>query len=358
MCADFDNMGGGGREPLRVGIAGLGRSGWNIHAKTLRSCGDLFTIAAAMDPDRDRREQAKDELSCAVYANYRDLVAHDGLDVLVIASPNHLHCPHALDAIGAGLHVVVEKPFAMSTEEAERMTLAAADAGVVIAPFQNRRYEPHFRKVLEIVRSGALGEVIQIRMCWHRFTRRWDWQAMKQYGGGALFNNGTHLIDQALEFFDEDAEPEVFLDLHRGLSVGDAEEHLKLILKAPGGPTIDIEYTNASAYEQDRWHIMGTAGGLRGTPERLEWKTVDWSRMPERRLVEGPAEGRLYPAEHIAWEEHTWEATPSMPIPYMLFYLELHDAICKGRPMLVSPLSVFRYVHILDRCREQMAAMG
>lgn len=359
MCARIDTGITRERPPrYRVGIAGLGRSGWNIHAKTLRKAPELFEIAAVMDPDRSRRAQAESELGCRSFDTIESMLDAGGLDVVVIASPSHLHCPHTLAAIGAGMHAVVEKPFALETEEADRMIDAAEASGLVLAPFQNRRYEHHFRRVLEIVRSGELGEVIQIRMCWHRFTRRWDWQAMKQFGGGALFNNGTHLLDQALEFFDPDVEPEVFLDLHRGLSVGDAEEHMKLILRAPGGPTVDIEYTNACAYEQDRWHIMGTAGGLTGTPERLTWKTVDWGSMPERRVDEGPAEGRLYPAEAVNWVEHRWESPPSGPGPYELFYLDLYDAITKGRPMLVTPASVRRYVTIVDRCRERLSSIS
>jgi scyllo-inositol 2-dehydrogenase (NADP+) len=229
---------------------------------------------------------------------------------------------------------------------------------VLIAPFQNRRYEPHYRKVLDLVRSGALGEVLQIRMCWHRFTRRWDWQAMKQFGGGALFNNGTHLLDQAMEFFDEASEPEITLDLRRGLSVGDAEEHMKLLLRAPGAPTLDLEYTNACAYEQDRWHIMGTGGGLTGTPTHLEWKTVDWSSMPHRELSEGPAAGRRYPEEEIRWAHHSWDAPAAGPNPYEMFYLELRDAVRSGAPMLVTPESVRRYVRVLDRCRAAFEAVS
>lgn len=348
----------GNGTPLRVGIAGLGRSGWNIHAKTLRAHPGLFTIASVMDPDGGRRAEAERELGCASHATFEGLVADGSLDVVIVASPNHLHCAHTLASIAEGRHVVVEKPFAMDADEADEMIDAAEAAGVVLAPFQNRRYEPHFRRVLDLVRSGSLGEVLQIRMCWHRFTRRWDWQAMKQYGGGALFNNGTHLLDQAMDFFEGVDEPEIMLDLRRGLSMGDAEEHMKLVLRAPGMPTVDIEYTNACAYEQDRWHIMGTAGGLAGTPEHLDWKTVDWSAMPERVVDEGPAAGRKYPAEDILWTEHSWHASASDPTPYEMFYFELYNAVRTGAEMLVTPASVRRYVRVLDRCRAAFATVS
>lgn len=344
--------------PVRVGIAGLGRSGWNIHAKTLRAHPRHFTIASVMDPDEDRRAEAMAELGCAAHEDFAGLVGEPDLDVIVIASPSHLHCAHTLASVAEGRHVVVEKPFAMDADEADTMIDAAEHAGVVLAPFQNRRYEPHFRRVLDLVRSGSLGEVLQIRMCWHRFSRRWDWQAMKQYGGGALFNNGTHLLDQAMDFLDGVDEPEIMLDLRRGLSMGDAEEHMKLVLRSPGAPTLDLEYTNACAFEQDRWHIMGTGGGITGTPEHLEWKTVDWSKMPERVVDEGPAAGRKYPAEDILWDTHSWDAPSSGPNPYEMFYFELYNAVRTGSAMLVTPESVRRYVRVLDRCRAGFEAVS
>ena len=135
----------------------------------------MFAIASVMDPDSGRRAEAERELGCESHASFEGLVADPSLDVIVVASPNHLHCAHTLAAVAEGRHVVVEKPFAMDADEADEMIDGAERAGVILAPFQNRRYEPHFRRVLDLVRSGELGEVLQIRMCWHRFTRRWDW---------------------------------------------------------------------------------------------------------------------------------------------------------------------------------------
>lgn len=339
------------RSPIRVAVAGLGRSGWNIHTKTLREMPGDFRITAAMDPSADRRDQAASELGCRVCEDYEGLLADD-VDAVVIASPSQLHAEHTLAAAAAGKHAIVEKPFSLSVDEADRMIDAYEGTGLVLAPFQNRRYELHYRKVMDLINSGELGEVLQVRMCWHRFTRRWDWQALRRFGGGALYNNGTHLIDQAMEFFG-DADPDIFVDLRRGLSLGDADEHMKLVLRAEGCPTLDIEYTNACTYEHDRWHIIGTAGGLRGTPDRLEWRTVDWSQMPERTLEEGPATGRRYPGEEIVWTEHTWESAATDPHPYELFYRDFAGAVRDGSPLLVTPESVRRYIKVLDRCVDQ-----
>ncbi|MEM1184229.1 MAG: Gfo/Idh/MocA family oxidoreductase [Planctomycetota bacterium] len=347
---------GTARTPLRVAIAGLGRSGWNIHARALRVMPQLFRITAAMDPDEARREQAKTELGCRVTDNYAALVDAEDVDVVIVASPSHLHTDHTMAAIDTGKHVVCEKPFALNADDARTMVDAAESAGLVLAPFQNRRYEPHYCKVRELMESGCLGEVLQVRMCWHRFTRRWDWQAMREFGGGALFNNGTHLLDQALALLG-DADPEIFLDIRRGLSLGDADEHMKLVLRAEGKPTIDLEYTNASIFEHDRWHVMGTAGGLVGTTDKLRWRTVDWDAMPERTVSNGPAENRLYPNEVIDWTEHEWSQPLDTLETYAMLYLDVFGAVREGRSLLVTPDSAVKYVSVLDRCRAQLAAI-
>ncbi|MEM1330130.1 MAG: Gfo/Idh/MocA family oxidoreductase [Planctomycetota bacterium] len=340
---------------IRLAIAGLGRSGWNIHAHALRNLPSMFTITAVMDPDAERCAQAHAEFGCAVFDDYDAMLAtargdRQGFDAVVVASPSHLHAAHACSAMAIGLHVVAEKPFATESADAERMLDMAHAGGVVLAPFQNRRFESHYRKVREIIDSGALGEVVLIRMCWHRFTRRWDWQAVREMGGGALYNNGTHLIDQALPLLG-DAETEVFIDLRRGLSVGDADEHMKMVLKPDHGPTIDIEYTNAAAFEQDRWYVLGTSGGLVGTQDRLRWKTVDWESMPPRPLDLGPAAGRKYPGEDIDWRHHEWSQPDDDRHPYERFYINLHGAVSRGEALEVTPESAVRYVRLLERCQ-------
>ncbi len=341
--------------PLRVGIAGLGRSGWNIHAKTLATHPDRFRIAAVADGEATRRDEAVRAFGCAAYDTTEALIAHRDLDVLVVATPNLLHGQHTIAALRAGLHVVAEKPMATDIAEADAMIATAQEFGRVLAPFQNRRCEPHYLKVCELIRTGVLGRVVQVRMCWHQFTRRWDWQVVRAHGGGLLTVNGTHLIDQAMQLL-APGEFDVWCDLQRALSCGDAEDHVKVLLRGDG-PTIDIELTNACAYPQDRWLVMGTHGSLRGTPERLTWQTVDWSRMPRRELETGvAAAGRAYPREDIAWVTHRWEQPADAPHPYDVFYDNLHAALTRNESLLITPDSVRRTIDAVRRCYDAAPA--
>lgn len=344
-------------DPLRVGIAGLGRSGWNIHAKSLATLPDRYRVVAVMDPEPERCAEAVAAHGCRVHADFDALAADPDLDLIVVASPNHLHADHAVAALDAGKHVVCEKPFALTVEEADRAIAASERSGRVLTPFQNRRYEPHFLKVRELIDSGALGRVVHIRLSWHQFTRRWDWQTLRRFGGGLLNNNGSHLLDHALQLLPDDAEPEVFADLQRVLSLGDTEDHVKIVLTTPGHPdqpTIDVELSNASIFPQDRWLVLGTRGGLRGTAERLTWRTVDWDALPERTLETAAATGRTYNHDPVTWREHTWAAPAQDPgaarVDYAGFYGDLYQTIRHDAPLAITPQSVRRLIATLARC--------
>ena len=349
--------------PIRVGIAGLGRSGWDIHARTLMSMPALFRVVAVADPVRERRDEARQATGARTHEGLEGVVNDADVELVVVATPNHLHASDSIRALRAGKHVVCEKPMALGGADAASMIAAAGAAGRLLSPFQNRRYEPHHLKVREIIRSGVLGEIVQIRLCWHQFTRRWDWQTLSRYGGGLLRNNGSHLLDHALQLLDDaagDGPPvdadrlRVWSDLREVLTLGDTEDHVKVMIAAPGGPTVDVELTNACVFEQDRWHVMGRSGGLRGTQERLEWRTIDWAQMPERRLdASVPCEvDRVYHNERIPWKVDRWERPAGAPGEFERFYRGIHRAVREGADLEVTPESVLRLIRLVERGHE------
>jgi predicted dehydrogenase len=173
---------------------------------------------------------------------------------------------------------------------------------------------------------------------------------MLSFGGGQLSNNGPHVLDQAMHFLGE-GEPQVFADLRNGLSSGDAEDHAKVVLKAGDGPTVDIEVTTCVAMPQDRWQVMGTSGGLRGTGTELHWRWVDWSTMPPRPLDSNPTPDRSYNRESLQWHEESWQEPKERTSDNQAFYEDLYRTLREGAPPAITPQSVRRYVAVLERCR-------
>jgi predicted dehydrogenase len=322
----------------------------------------------------DRATETAAEFNCTPYPGIEELLADDNVELVVVASTNLYHAPHAIAALEAGKHVVCEKPFGLTVADVDAM-LAARDAAtakagrtVLLSPFQNRRFEEPFQKVREIINGGKLGQIVHIRMAYHGFSRRWDWQTLKSCGGGQLNNNGPHPIDQALVFYadqgvTDSADIEVFADLRNTLSSGDAEDHVRLTLRAPGSPkapTIDIEFFATCAYPQDSWLVMGTSGGLKGSGSTLQYRWVDWSQMPPRPVQEKSTPDRSYNQEKLEWQEETLTMGGGGGIPGAApvggladrFYDNLFAALRTGEPLRIQPEEVRHRIAIIEKARK------
>jgi predicted dehydrogenase len=335
---------------VKVGIAGLGRSGWRIHASTLEKLPDKYEIVSVSDPIEDRCKEAINKFGCNAYTDFDEFIKDKNFELAVIATPSYLHASHTIKALEAGKHVVCEKPMATNLTEANAMIEAAKRTGKILTIFQNSLFNPDYLKVKEIIQSGKLGRIVLIKICRHSFGRRWDWQTLRKFGGGELRNNGVHLIVQALSFIGN-KNPEVFCDLQKTLTLGDAEDHVKIILKAPDSPLIDIEVTRACAYPQDEWLIMGTQGGLVGNTRSLKWKYFNPADLPPRQVETEPTQDRSYNIEEIPWKEENWSSIGCKDSA-TLFYEELYRTLRYGAPPPVDPEIARRTMQIIERCFE------
>jgi myo-inositol 2-dehydrogenase / D-chiro-inositol 1-dehydrogenase len=148
---------------LGVGIVGLGRIGW-FHAQQLRSgISGARLVAAAVDPDHQRRLLASGEAPCALVDDVEALLALPDLDAVVIASPSSLHEAHIGLAAAAGKPIFAEKPIADSVAGARRAAEAVRAAGI---PFQigfQRRFDPAYRRARDYIEDGAIGTVEMFR---------------------------------------------------------------------------------------------------------------------------------------------------------------------------------------------------
>jgi len=335
---------------VKVGIAGLGRSGWDIHARVLEGYPKMFKVVAVADPIEERLNEAKRRFGCRTYSDFDSLAVDDEVELAVIATPTYLHARHAIKALKSGRNVVCEKPMAVNLTEADAMIETARDTGRLLTIFHNKRYWPDFLKVKEVIRSGKLGRIVLVRISLHSFARRWDWQTLTEFGGGELRNNAVHLIDQALQLTGA-VEPEVSCDLQRTLTLGDAEDHVKLTLMAPGSPVIDIEVTRSCAYPQDYWLVMGTSGGLTGGGSSLRWRYVDTKALPPREVETKPSPDRSFNTEELSWTEETWELGKDTVLGESAFYERQHETLRQGAPLGVTPESSRRVMSIMEKCR-------
>ena len=248
-------------KPIRVGIVGLGRAGWGMHTNELKKRGDKFEIVAGCDPVRKRRDMLQEKCGCPVYANVEALIADDSVELVDIASRSPAHVPQALLALAANKYVFLEKPIALSYPEATQLKTAAASSKGAIFIRHNRRFEAGFQHIREIIASQILGKVYEIKLRRNSYQRRDDWQTIIECGGGQLLNWGPHIIDHGLRFL-ESPLADMWSDLKKIAAVGDAEDHLKVILKGQNGRIVDLEISGGSAIKEPEYIVLGTRGGL------------------------------------------------------------------------------------------------
>jgi len=184
------------RAVVRIGIVGLGAAG-RAFIPAIRAHAGL-TLVAIADAVTDLREAAAAEHSVAAYASLDEMLAHAGLDAVCIATPTPLHVEHALQAFAAGKHVLVEKPMAVSSSEAQTMIDAAQRAGVQLLVGHSHSYDPPIERMREIIAAGTLGRVRMVNTwCytdWMYRPRRLEELDVTQ-GGGVTFRQGSHQFD-------------------------------------------------------------------------------------------------------------------------------------------------------------------
>ncbi|MEK6422661.1 MAG: Gfo/Idh/MocA family oxidoreductase, partial [Burkholderia gladioli] len=181
---------------LKVGLMGFGFAGATFHAPVIAHSGRT-TVAAIATGQPEKARAAYPQ--AAVVADFDALLAHAGVECVVIATPNDTHFDLARRTLEAGKHVVVDKPVTLSAAEARTLARLAADRGLVFAPFHNRRWDGDFLTVRQLVASGELGRITWFESHFDRFRPqiRQRWREDATRGGGLLFDLGPHLIDQA-----------------------------------------------------------------------------------------------------------------------------------------------------------------
>ncbi|HEX6354163.1 Gfo/Idh/MocA family oxidoreductase [Actinophytocola sp.] len=214
-------------DDARVGILGYGIGGRVFHAPLVAATPGL-TPAVIVTGNAERAAAARaDYPEAEVVSRSEDLFDRAGeLDLVVVSTPNRTHVPLAMRAIELGKPLVVDKPFAPTVIEAERITAAARAAGVGLTVFQNRRWDSDFLTVRKVLDSGRLGEVFRFESRYDRWvpTPRDNWRELGDTAeaGGLLYDLGAHIVDQALRLFGPVAEVYAELDRRRaGVQVDD-----------------------------------------------------------------------------------------------------------------------------------------
>jgi len=216
---------------IGVGIIGYGLSGRYFFAPFL-AAHPSFSIKAFVTSQKDQIERCY-PLS-VVYGSVDQLLNDSEIDLVVVASPNFTHFEYAKNILLSGKHVIVEKPFTITSDEAEKLIQLSILQNRLLVPFQNRRWDGDFLTVKKLIEEGALGEILEFESHFDRYRpdkERVDWKNDAHLGVGTLYDLGPHLIDQALCLF---GRPEwIYGDIRKHRPHGENPDNFEIQLHYP-----------------------------------------------------------------------------------------------------------------------------
>ena len=184
---------------LRCGVIGVGLMG-RTHVAVLRQH-PYFSLAGITSRQSEKRKIAQ-EVGCRWFESAAAMIASGEVDIVVIATPHWQHAEVAVTALRAGLHVVCEKPLAVTAAQADRVLRAAQESKGLLTTIFQRRFEPVYQRAKALLASGELGAIIRCEMVetfWRSdaYYRSSPWRATwKGEGGGVLLNQAPHVLDR------------------------------------------------------------------------------------------------------------------------------------------------------------------
>jgi predicted dehydrogenase len=298
-----------------IGVAIIGCGGISLqnHLPGLALCPGV-RIAALCDANPEVLERAKKTANVPVAcAEYRELLRRDDVHAVIIATPNYLHAPIAIEAARAGKHIFCEKPLAMNYDEARRMYQAAESAGVRHMTAFTYRFVPAMRYMKHLVDRGAVGQPYHFRSCrlqdWGQRSVGWR-QVAKLAGSGEIGDMLSHRIDFAHLLLGPMtqvvAHTRIFHPTRDG-QPSDLEDWVVIVSDFAAGATGVLESSKIatgqgeSMYSQDYVEINGSEGSLRYDTQR-----------PHEVLI-AKKEGKTFVRTDIPKEFLVWPGSPRDP---------------------------------------------
>ncbi|MEN8202281.1 MAG: Gfo/Idh/MocA family oxidoreductase [Bacteroidota bacterium] len=328
---------------INAALSSYGMSGKVFHGPLLQAHPG-FKISKILERKRD--DSAEMHPEAMIVRDYNAILEDPEIALIVVNTPDHLHFDMCTEALQAGKHVVVEKPFTLRTSEAQQLIRLARERACILTVFHNRRWDGDFLTVKEIISSGRLGRLVDYESHFDRYRnyiqKSWKDQS---HGTGTLYNLGSHLIDQALQLFGmperlfcesrklrDGARTDDSFDLFLHYSYHKCLLRSSYLVKEPG-PRFILHGTEGSYL---KWGV---------DPQEEDLKTgripgsEKWGEEPESMW------GRI----NTTFQGESIEGLhPTIPGNYLAFYDQVYDAIRNNKPIPVKAIHARNVIRIIE----------
>lgn len=349
-------------EDIGVAVIGYGLAGRVFHAPFVRAVPGLrLRTIVQRSGDLAAKTYPQQTTGVRVLRSVEEAMADPEISLMVVATPNETHFRLAKAALAAGKHVVVDKPFAATSKQAQELADLAKEGGRVLAPFHNRRWDGDIITVKRLISEGVLGDLVGVKSHFDRFRphpREATWKEAADPANGLLFDLGPHLVDQALALF---GLPEtITASVRRERASTEIEDAFDLVLTF-GRLRVSLGSTMVAAEPAPRFLLHGTRGSFcKYGVDPQEPALVAGATVPTM-----GSETAWLAEPETSWGELTLAADP-VNAPGMLerskvetargdyrgFYANVRDAINAAGALAVTPENGVRTIRLLELARE------
>ncbi len=323
---------------IKIGVIGMGRIAQDVHCPMI-CCTEGVELAGVYDIIDKRRQFAEEHYGVKAYSDLDLFLTESGADLVIISTPTNTHHDLAVKMMKAGKHVVVEKPIALSTAEADDMIAVAEENGVIISSFQNRRWDSDYLTIRKVIEDGLLGEVFAIESRINSYgssegyaVREFDtrWRLQKAYGGGVLYDWGSHILDQLLQMVPSPVKS-VYGQMGGFVWTNEVDDYFKCLIRFENGVVAQAEASGVSRYPVPRWYVIGD----KGTAVKNNFSLEDKVRV--RTEAKGLKGEYIVDPVISSWND---------------YYVNLRGVLEKKEELIVKPSETRKVMQVIDAVRE------
>jgi len=334
---------------IRTALLSYGMSGRLFHAPFLH-VNPSFNFYAVWERSKNLAEEKYPAVK--TYRTIEELLRDEKVELVIVNTPNFTHYEYAKKALQAGKHVVVEKPFVVTVKEGEELIALAKEKGKVLSVYQNRRYDSDYRALKKVISEGWLGEIVEAEFHFDRYNENLSPKLHKETPGpgtGALYDLGSHIIDQALQLFG--VPQAVFGDIRTVRPVSQVDDYFEVLLYYP-----DLRVRLHSSYlvrEALPGYILhGSKGSFLKSKTNVQEEALNESKLPvgDDWGLEPESEKGFLHAEKNGQIIKEYITSPKGA--YNDYFTELYKAIREGAPSPVSAEDGLNVIRIIEAAFE------
>lgn len=325
-----------------VGLASFGMSGRVFHAPFLER-NPNFQLKLILE--RTKSASAPTYPNAHIVRTFDELLHDDDVELVIINTPSNLHFEMVKQALLAGKHIVVEKPFTSTATEGMELAALAKERNLLLTVYHNRRLDGDFQTIQQLLEQKKIGDLTHAQISFHRFKPEIGpkkWKEEKNPSAGLLYDLGAHLIDQSLMLFGWPQDLEADLQIQR--KHGQVIDYFKITLKYPSFEVLLIS-DMLTKDKKPAFVLKGSDGsfvkyGKDPQEAQLNQEVINWDQLG----VEQVENYGLFSSSITGKEERIKTLTGN----YKAFYQNLYDVLRHEAPPLVRPDDAIKVIEIIE----------